>query len=404
MAPHCTICSASNARACSGCHSACYCSRRCQKVDWPSHRLLCADFGGSPQRPGPDYKRAILFPEAQIRPQIVWIEFQPELEGYIPVGEKALLGNHFGPDEPVLQTIPIGRNLMRNRDLADMLSLTCRDDFLNDGSIQNQSVLASTQGPTGHDWRGPLIATKSRGIDLQTCFFMDVELSDFRDLIDYFASYGNDRMHESASGNDPETMVNTVKGVQINCSGCLTKSGANKYTEVMIPIGDTIFSQPVAPMSRPVGLPLHVRKLALDHRWHSFENQAVTFLHLETDPKMITWQHDPTKCTWGWAPFIWQNDVGNVLVVRQDKRDVTRHQVEALCHFCHFKMQPLFGQYLEQEGDPERSLSYYSTILTKEQVMGHMTPEKYKEFFEEFKARKVLEDPSWATAAAGNLA
>ena len=42
----------------------------------------------------------------------------------------------------------------------------------------------------------------------------------------------------------------------------------------------------------------------------------------------------------------WQNNVGSVLVVRSADQDVSVQQVEALCHFCQFKIQPLFENAL----------------------------------------------------------
>ena len=194
-----------------------------------------------------------------------------------------------------------------------------------------------------------------------------------------------------------------VQGVKINCLGDMTALsavlGVGKFSEVKVPKEDLVYPSPVTSISQLVGLPLWARKCQSDNAWNSiegsdiFQNQAATFLHMEADPKKETWQADPSKSTWGWAPMIWQNNVGSVLVVRRNIEHVARHQVKALCHFCQFKMQLLFEAYLE--GGPKNP--------TREQVMEYLTPKKFKEYFEEFKPQEASEDCSWADAILGNL-
>ena len=68
----------------------------------------------------------------------------------------------------------------------------------------------------------------------------------------------------------------------------------------------------------------------------------------------------------------WQNNVGNVLVVRSDGQDVTTRQVEALSRFCQFKMQPLF----------ENALGGGFVEMTREEVMRYLAPRVFEEFME----------------------
>jgi hypothetical protein len=73
----CTMCHRAGTMRCGGCKELHYCSKMCQKNDWPIHKLICKtlkDF--SPEnRPGSDYKRAILFPQDGEQPHFFWLRY-----------------------------------------------------------------------------------------------------------------------------------------------------------------------------------------------------------------------------------------------------------------------------------------------------------------------------------------
>ncbi|KAF2127882.1 hypothetical protein P153DRAFT_432325 [Dothidotthia symphoricarpi CBS 119687] len=73
----CAVCHkpASHQR-CSKCKSINYCSNTCQTTDWPAHKILCAPFLRSHvTRPGPTFRRALLFPEHNAKPKFIWLEY-----------------------------------------------------------------------------------------------------------------------------------------------------------------------------------------------------------------------------------------------------------------------------------------------------------------------------------------
>ena len=70
--------------------------------------------------------------------------------------------------------------------------------------------------------------------------------------------------------------------------------------------------------------------------------------------------------------------------MRQDGKDLTTHQAEALCHYCQFKMQPLF----------EDSNGAGSVARTRYEVMGFMNRETFAAFFEEYRNERIEKDPS----------
>ena len=62
--------------------------------------------------------------------------------------------------------------------------------------------------------------------------------------------------------------------------------------------------------------------------------------------------------------------------------------MEALCEFCQFKMQPLF----------ENGLDAGLVKMTREEVMGYMTPARFREYFAELREKK-MDDTTWITAS-----
>lgn len=66
---------------CGRCGDISYCSTKCQKTDWPFHKLLCSKLSSYQQRPEVDHVRAILFPAERTsatddmqRPRFVWVK------------------------------------------------------------------------------------------------------------------------------------------------------------------------------------------------------------------------------------------------------------------------------------------------------------------------------------------
>ena len=194
-------------------------------------------------------------------------------------------------------------------------------------------------------------------------------MQDFRDVVDFFISHGRRSVQDgevSSRGGKGK-----FRGVKINCQGDQRTFGCEKFSAVDVPVGHPVFYGPIAQISKLVGMPVHTWKYPAPHCWKNnlddkpYENVPATLLHQNTD--------DISSESWGWAPMQWQNTVGTVLVVRSDGQDVTTRQVEALCHFCQFKMQPLFKNAM---GDGE-------VQMTRDEVLGFLTPKAIDEYVAE---------------------
>ena len=373
MESTCTICHSSTAKPCGRCHSARYCSLECQQTDWPSHSLLCSQYSTHTGRPDPFYKRAILFPPNENKPQFIWVECKTIVSDEDPDFPYEFessqvedhLGGKVGQYYAVAEKRLIQRNVLRDRDYANTLQVVWRETFGIDGSQLNKSVVRATRDAAVMSWAGPIIALRMKGSGLAPSHYMDIDMQDYRNVVDYLITYANESVKDEELGPDRNRKL---RGVKIHCKGVQRTFGTEVYSAVDVPKDHPIFHDPIAPISQLVGTPIHTRKYPRDKLWkdnlfNPTENVPATFLHLVADPS-DNW--------WGWAPMSWQNNVGNVLVVRSDGQDVTTRQVEALSRFCQFKMQPLF----------ENALGGGFVEMTREEVMRYLAPRVFEEFME----------------------
>ncbi|CZT53354.1 uncharacterized protein RSE6_14851 [Rhynchosporium secalis] len=178
-----------------------------------------------------------------------------------------------------------------------------------------------------------------------------------------------------------------------------------KYTEVQVPVDHPIFTISPTQISDHMGFPLHVRKVGDFRRRdiekgdnmgiNAFKNRSALFLNMEAEIQ----GHN-----WGWADiFVWDQDIGTVLVVRQDKRLLTSPQVEALAKYCKLEllehMEILGEGFYDESGGPKSKAEVLKA--KKDSIRLHIGREAFEKYFHEVKEKKVLAgDGSWEHAKA----
>ena len=361
----CIVCNKPNAQFCNRCKGTTYCSKACQRHDWPIHKLLCATFSNfdSSVRPSNDHIRAVFFPVDDRNPKFIWLHC--EWRGY---GDNkyqhpyvySLLGPNAIPSDG-----PVQYNPVLKRNLPDTVYVCSRDTFLIDGSKSNNSVasIIATRPGQYHDWRGPIITYGKKGLGLDQQICKDLDMTDFRHIADFFRWYKYE--HSSAT---QQTDSIKISGVRINCLGDQKMLNKPQFEAVEVPSTDAIFSEhDTSDIAERIGLPIWTRRCSPDPRWVTqqgnktfggespFNNQDATFLHLCCDPNS---SFDPLMGTssWGWASMQWQNSVGSTIVVRQDKKPLSPLHVEALCKYCRYEIRPLLG-HSQGEYSPEEPMS-----------------------------------------------
>ena len=182
--------------------------------------------------------------------------------------------------------------------------------------------------------------------------------------------------------------------------------GSGKFTQVEIPDNHPIFHHtdtlPTS-VSKNMGLPLLVRKMtniafkdqvkeaerligSKGLGYNPYKNRRALFLNISTNTMSRSFMYADRK--------IWDTLIGRVLVVRQDQKDITPHQVEALSRYC--KHNIMYSIQILEEGiyDLDR---VPKSIERKKLIKEHMSRSEFDKFFFNLKAEKAAAgDESWA--------
>ncbi|KAL9099992.1 MAG: hypothetical protein Q9163_004573 [Psora crenata] len=387
--PHdsCVMCNTSPAKPCKSCRSCYYCCPECQKADSPSHELLCKSFSTQDPRPSRDHRRAMFFPEDCTEPRMVWLSCERKVsqEDYGVGASYEIIDfyPYLGMDRPYPGTMRIEHNPIRDRNLGSgmaawaprkdgySVSLKYRDAYLEDGSAVNKSVLKSagaSGGTTPYSWRGPIVAVR------QTPFekYEDITMGDFRHIIDYLMSYRTTELRESARYQEGR-LPTSIRGVKICCYGEIKLHSSEPYVSVDVPRAHAIrlieSEAEVSSISKLLGMPLKLWKYPDIDAWNdppgwsenmtSDSNPNAAFLMMETDLK---------NPGWGFAPRYWNTDLGNVLAVRLDDKDLDVDDVKIMCYFARRKLQRLFEDALGG-GYVQRTKEDVRNFITRENMM-----------------------------------
>lgn len=158
-------------------------------------------------------------------------------------------------------------------------------------------------------------------------------------------------------GSTPPTSIggaiHETKAVIIHCVGDRLFLWKDKYTETMVPDSHDIFKKAKpTDISMRMKLPILIQKTnEIEPIWKHkkprkhyksdkdvMSNEKARILNARFNPKF----RDAFGTT---DPKKWDGEIGNVLVVRQDKKDITANQVRALAAFCSFGLLPLLRVY-----------------------------------------------------------
>ncbi|KAI9658421.1 MAG: hypothetical protein M1821_002554 [Bathelium mastoideum] len=248
------------------------------------------------------------------------------------------------------------------RQLPGTIEICYSETLLAEGSNPNKSIAAilATKPKQHHDWRGPIIAYGKEGLGVNQPFCRDLDMTDFRQVADYFLSY----KYSPTPGLQPFLDLK-IKGVRINCIGDQELFEKRQFEAVEIPLTDSIFTKhDTSDIAKRIGLPIFTRCYPPSPGWVNnqdnkifkgkiaFSNRDASFLHLCCDPN-AKFEQSTGRSGWGFASMQWQNSVGSVLVVRQDKKPLFPSLVEALCKYCRYQISPLMahshGEYAPEE-------------------------------------------------------
>jgi hypothetical protein len=254
------------------------------------------------------------------------------------------------------------------------IELVIRETFLIDGSKLNRSIMESvkTSGTVHHRWSGPIVAMRQ----LPTEFYEDITLADFRHIINYFVTYNSTEVREIINPQAPRTTPRTIRGVKICCYGEIKLHGTEPYVPIEVPYVHPIcgvYESAVSPISKILGRRLRLWKFRDIETWLDPPGwDANLCADSNPDAAFLMMGADPKKDDWGWAPLYWNTEIGNVLVIYDDKTDLLVEELRLMCYFVRRKLQPMF----------EDAMGMGLISRTKEEVLKFITRENMEKFKE----------------------
>lgn len=142
-----------------------------------------------------------------------------------------------------------------------------------------------------------------------------------------------DKQQGSATTADEQ-----IKAVIVRCDG--DNRPGPKWSAKYISSAHPIFEQQTeseAPLPALLGIPLVFRRMPSSQFNTSpsgLDNQIITYLNIELES--------------GFAPLVWQNEVGNVLVARLDKKPFLEQHLEGIWRYC----DHILGIFGDGDGAP----------------------------------------------------
>ncbi|KAI9798963.1 MAG: hypothetical protein M1833_004316 [Piccolia ochrophora] len=260
------------------------------------------------------------------------------------------------------------RNESRGRDLGHLIEITSRSRIEANELVENKNVRKAIRGVPASRRFGPILVMAKTVHH----FYKDITMADFRDVVDHFLSDARDPVELSGNGKAIKSLEK-VKGVQISCESDQHVFGISKYVSVDIPEVHPVLQGPVSPISKEIGVPLRAWK----RRGNTDYNEAAMSLFTNIKPNNYMWRS---------APATWKVKMGSVLVVRSDGKDISPFQVEVICHFCQFMLQPLF----------QDSLGLGECQRTRADVLASITETTFEGFFYAFRQQQLAQTPGVA--------
>jgi len=205
---HCAVCNNAGKQLCTGCGNINYCSRTCQKSDWPTHKLLRKTFKDFINRPSPNSRRVILFPMNKEHPKFIWVNSlsQGVDDVYFETVDVEQLEALLEGDEVKAQRYPIiphrtyiERSARLNRSPPDTIILASTENYTISVSTQNTSIMKLTDGASCRPCHGPTVAYGMKGEGTRQTCIDDLDTTDFKPIVDCLCDYFKQEHHTTVN-------------------------------------------------------------------------------------------------------------------------------------------------------------------------------------------------------------
>ncbi|KPI36624.1 uncharacterized protein AB675_10070 [Cyphellophora attinorum] len=364
----CVMCPRRGEKVCSGCKTARYCSKDCQKLDHKNHKIFCGK--AETLRPSKDHFRALFFPGGDALPRFEWI-----------LDPNYALPNLFG--DRGIDVRKFKHNTIQARDIGI-------DD------PPNLAMRAFTRGGTAAwNTRGPwlifhYVEDGKEGDDS----YIDMNMHDVRSAADVITVIYDDL--PQGPGNLDKDLKPPV---QVARNGC-----------------DILFALEGSGIANLLGLPMFVRPMGFQSTLKQagrnskgallmtdITSEAVTDFVLKKPggvPVMTTEGVRAMMCGeqedhqgsygFGTPPASFCSDeVGPVLICRADNKPLLTGHIEALCDYIKVVIDP-------QVQAAKQRLNVGEVIQNREEILTGITKANFLAHWEKFKEDKIKAQASEA--------
>ncbi|KAI4130547.1 MAG: hypothetical protein LQ338_001695 [Usnochroma carphineum] len=373
-----------------------------ERADWGYHKYLCTQVKDVKDRPDAASVRAILFPENDTSPRFIWLKTNDteldmdnineklEVSDILGVGSKGQIGQQ-------QVTKNVRREFKPGMTPANAQAhLLLREECFLDGSKPNMSIGKVTKGNFQMSWRGPAVAVLTSyddpGQSDTSAVIDDMTMTDYRDLIDFFAFYG--QYVEGEEDFAPSsfwwlapalkqelTLQPQVQVVKVSSDFEFRETGV-KFSPFTIGLGHPAMAylQP-CPITKLLKFDLVIRRFPTQD---AFRAEAEAAGNTNTGPNALLLCVDPKSKNWGTAPDNLTQ--GTVVVMRDDRQDLHPNHLEVIVMYLVNVIVPALQETLGPGARRERV-----------EVLEMLHPGRFLWYYWCYKNEKSKRDDKWKT-------
>ena len=371
----------------------------CQRADWKYHKYLCRQYQNFKERPDSESVRAILFPDDDESPRFVWVKMNSTILDLDNLDKKLEVARLLGVvtvDQRIGQQEVFRSNRRAAKTAASTaakIQLLLQEDSFVNGSMPNMSIATNTQGKFAFSWRGPVVAVLVSVEDSTDSnanpVIDDMTMIDYRDLVDFFRTYGQYEEGEEDFGPTSfwwlapalkEEMIAKPQIQVIRISSDVEQDlTRNKYNAFSIGKGHPAmaFLRPL-PVTASLGMPIVMQR---------YPTAAAIKAEIEvcgnsrnTGPGLLLTCIDPKSENWGKQGLVH----GDVVAMRYDEEDLHPHHVQGMSFYMASVVLPAMAETLEQVPKRQRG-----------EVLEMLHPSRFDWFFKQYRKEKMEDDETW---------
>lgn len=268
----CAMCSEFGKFNCASCTGIRYCSRECEKNDWPTHKIICKTliYFSEAQRPGTEYKRAIRFPKNCQRPHFFWLRYATGYSPHYNGTGKIVHVPHLTPllgaqeDEPYRVDFEIFNSKILRRPLENYFEISgtlCEAGRQDDIPVDRiNTSLLKIYRELQSVWYGEIVAHGTRLVNDVPVDSFDLGPLEFRYAIDLL-NLEYDRVQQNG-----EKLFEgpSVQGSRVANISDIKQGGRQPLEEVRVSAPRCASISDIdTPICDRIGIPLTLRRLPL---------------------------------------------------------------------------------------------------------------------------------------------